>query len=245
MKKRNTNGDWNISFSGRILFSSVLRGKDVWASRSWFKRAYILLISLLISTVTFSQNKTPPEDTIKVCWGEFAGEPYFYIDGHRPPYTIGKITKGIVFDMTNSIGKHMNRKIEWVYTNRKRLATTIKSGKCDMYVGMAKEWVPSPNDFEWTSMIYREKFRFWTFSKDKIKIWSVNDVTGEKIGAVSGYYYNEFDKATQDGILKRVDAKNTETMIKMFIAGRTTMFIGSEISTYHNLLKMDQHTTTY
>lgn len=177
-----------------------------------------LFVSLLLSALASGASALELRVVAADVWG--------------PPYIFSgqdKAREGLVKDVVEAFAKEA--KVSVVYSNlpRKRIELEIRSGSIHISPISNPDWYADHQGLEWSDPIFEEKNLFILKPDSKLKIESLRDLQGKKIGTMLGYVYPNLTEDFVSGGITRVDVNDHLQLRSMLQRGRVDTFISSDI----------------
>jgi polar amino acid transport system substrate-binding protein len=148
-----------------------------------------------------------------------------------PPYLIkeaGKQERGIMLEVLQIIATKLDYVVETKGIPTKRVEKLINIGDLDA-TAKAKEWVPNPEDYEFTNVIVRARDVLFSLKKTPIKFQAVEDLFDKDIGTHLGFSYPMLETYFKDKRIRRNDTANGAAMLKMVLKERTDAAVINEL----------------
>ncbi len=148
-----------------------------------------------------------------------------------PPYLIKKEgfpVKGIMFEVLQVISEKHGYSVRPKEIPKNRVTMQIKSGQLDAGA-IAKEWVVTPDDYEFTDVIIEVRDVLFSLKGNPIKFGSLEDLFGKKLGTHLGYHYPILAPYFKNKSIKRVDSLTERTMLEMTLHRRTDASVINEL----------------
>jgi polar amino acid transport system substrate-binding protein len=148
-----------------------------------------------------------------------------------PPYMIkeaGKQSSGIMVEILQIIASKHGYVVKTKGVPRKRVDNQLKTGGLDA-TARAKEWVPNPENYEFTDVIVRASDVLFSLEKTPITFQKIEDLFGKRIGAHLGYKYPMLDIYFKDNRISRNDTANETAMLTMVLKERTDAAVINEL----------------
>jgi len=159
---------------------------------------------------------------LRVVAAEFWGPPYVF-SGKE----IAK--KGIVKELVEAFAKEAKVSVVYINLPRKRIETELKNGSVHIAPISNPGWYADHNGLDWSDPVFEEKNQFVLMQDGKLKIDSVQDLRGKKLGAMLGFVYPNLTTEIQSGAVTRVDVKDYVQITRMLKKGRVDTFVTSDI----------------
>lgn len=140
-------------------------------------------------------------------------------DGY-PPYLItsGKETRGIMWDVVNTISQRLGYRLEPAKIPRKRVDQMLRRGRIDATT-RAIEWTHRPEDFVFTDPIVEiEEVLFFTESS-AVNFKTPEDLRSMKLVTHLGYHYPALDSYFESGAIERFDVARDQDMFHYVLRG--------------------------
>jgi polar amino acid transport system substrate-binding protein len=160
--------------------------------------------------------------TLVVGFNEGNAEPYAFISGNT-------MTGGIIKDIGDAVARELNIKVEYKISTPNRIKVEVKDGTIHVLPIFNPAWTPSPNDFNWTSVLFPETNIFVTSKARPLAIKGFDDLKGKRIGTIQGYYYPTLDPYFKKGDMVRDDAGSLQQNFDKLKAGRIDALIDSNV----------------
>lgn len=157
-----------------------------------------------------------------------------------------KLEGGLVKDLVDAVGRQAGRPVSYVPLPRSRISLEVAAGRIDLRCYLSKEWVPKPELYEWSGILFVEKnVLVGKKSSPAPKAEGSGDgvsrafekIKGKKVGSVLGYAYPRLESIKASGDLEMEDASSEEANLDKLARGRIDFAIISKMSLDHYLKK--------
>lgn len=188
------------------------------------RQVVLLLVGLVIS---FSSTA----ETLKVVLYDGGSPPLFFAKGDS--------NTGIYVDLLNEIGAVSGHQFEFQYYPTKRAMVLFEEGAIDVEVGINPAWRSSskvPGEY---SVPFGQSEDVVIFQQGKAKpVTSADDLSGQKVGTIKGFYYAGYMDAFASKSINRQDSLDEDKLMQKMAGGRLdAAFIRKEAVQYR--IKVD------
>jgi len=177
--------------------------------------AFALMLLLLTKTTTLASQE------ILINIGPNGFPPFMIKEEGKPP-------SGIMLEVLQKIASKYNYIVRAVEVPKKREVLQTESGEINANP-IAKEWVPNPENYEFTDVIIEVRDVLFSSISHPLKYDEIEDLFGKIIGTHLGYKYPMLDFHFEDNIIQRSDNNSEKSMLAMVLMMRTDAAIVNEI----------------
>lgn len=132
----------------------------------------------------------------------------------------GQPTRGILFDMINSLARQVGRPAEFHVLARARVQTSLQRAEVDIRCFVAPTWLPdSAGNLVWSQPLMNQRDVLVTTNQHTHPIL-LQSLPSQHIGTVLSYSYPVLQPFFDSGQLHRDDARNQEQVLQKLLAGR-------------------------
>ena len=182
-----------------------------------YRVAAFLCLLLLARAASASVAPPPLRFSVAESWSM----PLVLIEDHKP-------VSGILFDIMQSLARHVGREAEFVVLPRLRVQTALGHGEVDIRCYAAQAWVPDiSGDYLWSLPILFQRDMLIASAQTAAGPYP-NQFDNETIGTVLGYNYPALTHLFATHQLVREDARSEEHALRKLIAGRYNYAAASE-----------------
>lgn len=147
-------------------------------------------------------------------------------------FTAGRLSGGLSYDIGRALARAMQMEPDFVIVSRKRVESTVESGRVDLICNANPSWFANPEKLLWSREIYPQIERFASL-KALPDIHDRSELAGKRIGAIRGYSYPTLDYLWAQGSSYRTDENNLELELKGVLKSVTELAIVSELEFSH------------
>ena len=153
---------------------------------------------------------------------------------HYPPFMFENKQKGYFYQFMKAIESHTNVEFQWQSYPYARLDHLFNQGKVHLEVGSSPEWnVLKPTPGLFTDFFYRLEDVAVYRSKKYQHAANIENIKGQAIGVVRGYYYPKFEHAFSQKIAKKVERAHEDELLQLLINDRINqVFINKQVFQY-------------
>ncbi|MFJ4145095.1 substrate-binding periplasmic protein [Pseudomonas sp. NPDC089734] len=182
-------------------------------------RRSIVISALLLLYCPFSGADEPP---LRFSVAESWSMPLIRIENHQP-------TSGILFDIMQSLARHVGREAEFHVMPRLRVQPALERGEVDIRCYTAQAWVPTLSDnYSWSLPILYQR-DLLVASAEAAANTLPPRFDHEIIGTVLGYNYTPVQHMFESRQWVREDARSQEHALRKLLAGRYDYAISSQL----------------
>lgn len=153
-------------------------------------------------------------------------------DSDSPPIVViqgSQLMAGLSRDLGLALGKAMGVPVEFVVVSRKRVEPSIETGLVDIICNSNPAWYSNPAKVGWTREFYPQIERVMSLKNNPRSIDSVDDMSGMRIGVITGYYYSAIDPLWQGKQAIRVDQQRLALLIRALQSNLVDVVVNSEL----------------
>lgn len=146
--------------------------------------------------------------------------PFMFYDNSNKP-------TGILYDILELILKKHDYKVLPRNIPKNRELTFIDDNLIDIHA-IPKELIPDHSSYHFSNVIINYKTVVFYLADSKIGFKHVDDLLGKRVITHLGFTYPPLEEKFKSNLIKRVDAKTEEAMLKMLILKRGDFAILNE-----------------
>lgn len=153
---------------------------------------------------------------------------------HYPPFMFENQQKGYFYQFMKAIESQTNIEFKWQSYPYARLDHLFNQGKVHLEVGSSPKWnVQKPIPGLFTDFFYRlEDVAVYRSNKYQHAA-NIEDIKGNTIGVVRGYYYPKFQHAFEQNIAKKIERAHEDELLQLLINERIDqVFINKQVFQY-------------
>lgn len=132
-----------------------------------------------------------------------------------------RLTGGIVFDVTQALGKALGISVHYLVLPRKRIDGAVLAGDIDLRCYSNPGWTALPNEYTWSGNLF--DITNVVFGGEGVAEPKdlANIKPGSPVSTVLGYSYAALDPFFTNGQLRRDDSPDQEKVMMKLDVGRT------------------------
>ncbi len=203
---------------------------DRQAYTDWAKRAGRTLIALMAAAAPATAGSLPP---LVVAVDNGTEMPMAGFQGNR-------LTTGFHKDLGDALAAKLGREASFLLLPRKRIAMALESGQADLICLYLPPWLPG--QFQWSRGFFPVA-EVLVSDTTVPQPHSLQDVAGQPVATVLGYYYPEFDKTLGSRFI-RDDGHSSSGNLRKMAAGRLHHAITQQ-NTLDYYLKVGEKISVY
>lgn len=153
-----------------------------------------------------------------------------YHAGMTAPYCImhdGQLVGGLIKDIGDRLSRDLGLKVTYVPIAAARSDSLVESGAINIRPFTSPQWMAGRELYYWTTPIVVEQKAFLIRKASQVRIRSLDNVKGLRIGGILGYQYPEFATIAQS--FTRDDVETLRQNIDRLAAGRIDAVYDSEL----------------
>lgn len=158
-------------------------------------------------------------------WSE-AGPPFVFLEGEG----LKKVGGGIVFDLADLISSRLNVSSRFVNIPVQRTSSQLISGAIDLNCITNPIWKENPDDFYWSSALFKGSDRFLVKSSKEKNLVVFEDLKGKTLGIYNGYtYHSKIMSMIDNAEIKTIKISGLDHGIKLLMLDRIDALIDFDI----------------
>ncbi|MDY7561043.1 transporter substrate-binding domain-containing protein [Pseudomonas sp. 10B1] len=179
----------------------------------------LLLSVLLLASCSSFAADAPLRFSIADSWSM----PIVLIDGDKP-------RGGFLFDIMESLGRHMGLPTEYHVLARLRVQSALENGEVDIRCYAAQSWVPNMSgDYIWSLPLITQRDLLISTADNPTPV-DPKQLAKESVGTVLGYVYPTLQTLFNSHQLVREDARSQDLVLQKLIAGRYRYAVANQWS---------------
>lgn len=142
---------------------------------------------------------------------------------HKP-----EVESGLLKDLGDAIAAELKLKPTWILLPKNRVAPSLISGDIDIICHLHEIWQSKiKNDVYWSQELYPSTNVIVYVGKKSVQ--KMKDLSGERVGAVVNFVYQDLEPEFARRRILREDGPNNQSNIQKLIHGRLDYIVMSNI----------------
>lgn len=153
-------------------------------------------------------------------------------ENQRLPYVElqnGKLSGGILKELTEQLGQQLNIDIQFMVLPRKRLQQQLLQGQLHLLPHANPAWLPNADQFLWSKPWLYDEDILVASSAAPVTVQRIDQLHGLRIGTILGYHYPELEFFFEHQLLLRDDAHDLKQNFQRLAAGRIDLLVDSRV----------------
>ena len=154
-------------------------------------------------------------------------------DSDAPPIVVltpdnQNLASGLIRELGDALAGELGLKAQYVVIARKRVESSIETGKVNIVCNANPEWYGNATRLGWTREFYPQIERVLSL-KGLPDIHQADEMVGKRIGTIRGYSYPTLEHLWAVGRTTRVDEPRLDLLVKSLQKKLTDIAISSEL----------------